>query len=435
MYVLVLFSCSPARQISKSADSSIIRQESLKEAHIGISIYDADKAAYIYNYQADKNFIPASNVKLFTLYAALHYLGDSLPGVRYSETSDSIYLEPAGDPSLLHPGFPHQPLVDWLKKTSKEVVISDGNWQEKQLGYGWSWDDYNSSYMAERSPLPVYGNVIRWTQVIEQKEDADGKISDEAFVYSEPEVSWKLQFNPLRSGSFKVTRNQADNIFQVTEGKEILRTIEVPFVTNGLLSALDLLRDTLQKTITYIPATKSRPANRILYSQPVDSLLYRMMHRSDNFFAEQCLLMISQQVLGVMNTGSIIDSLQHKDFNAPGRKPVWVDGSGLSRYNLFTPRDFIWVLESLRKEYPAERLEKLLPGANEGTLLGYFKGLDGSIFAKTGTLSGQVALSGYVKTKKGRHLIFSILINNHKTTATQARRSMEKFLVDLYNKY
>lgn len=430
-----LFSCSPARQINRSAHSLLIDRSGIKEAHVGISIFDGEKKEFLYNYQGDKYFIPASNTKLFTMYAALQHLEDSIVGIRYAETPDSIYLQPSADPTFLHPDFSRQPVFDWLKRSGKELVISDGNWNEKQLGFGWSWDDFNSSYMAERSSFPVYGNVIKWTQVIEKKENAEGKKVDDAFVYSEPEVSWKLQFNPVKANNFTVVRDQQDNIFHVTEGREILRTIEVPFVTNGLLSALDLLHDTLQKSIVYIPQKKSRLPDRKLYSQPLDSMLLRMMHRSDNFYAEQTLLMVSQQLLGTMNTEKIIDTLLRKDFNGLPRQPTWVDGSGLSRYNLFTPRDFIWVLAAMDSSFPAKRLQAILPGANEGTLSGYYKGVEGSLYAKTGSLSGQAALSGYLTTKKGRKLIFSILVNNHLTTGSVVRRSMEKFLLNIYNKY
>ena len=190
-----LFSCSPARQINRSAHSLLIDRSGIKEAHVGISIFDGEKKEFLYNYQGDKYFIPASNTKLFTMYAALQHLEDSIVGIRYAETPDSIYLQPSADPTFLHPDFSRQPVFDWLKRSGKELVISDGNWHEKQLGFGWSWDDFNSSYMAERSSFPVYGNVIKWTQVIEKKENAEGKKVDDAFVYSEPEVSWKLSPN------------------------------------------------------------------------------------------------------------------------------------------------------------------------------------------------------------------------------------------------
>ena len=85
-----------------------------------------------------------------------------------------------------------------------------------------------------------------------------------------------------------------------------------------------------------------------IHSQPTDSLLKPMMHRSDNFFAEQSLLMVSNKVLGVMNDEKIIDTLLKTDFKDLPQKPGWVDGSGLSRYNLFTPQDFVFIFNKMK---------------------------------------------------------------------------------------
>jgi D-alanyl-D-alanine carboxypeptidase/D-alanyl-D-alanine-endopeptidase (penicillin-binding protein 4) len=432
---IFLMSCSTGKQLNQSAHKLVLDKEGLREAHVGISIYDADQNKYVYDYQGSKYFVPASNTKLFSLYAAMKYLGDSLTGIRYYETNDSIYLQPAGDPTLLHSDFKRQPVIDWLKKSGKELVISNGNWNEKEWGFGWAWDDFNSGYMAERSSLPVYGNVIKWTQVIEKAEDPEGKMVDEAFVYSEPEVSWKLRFNPKKGNNFEVIRERNDNIFHVTEGKEILRTIEVPFVTNGVLSALDLLRDTVGRSIVFIPAEKSRRPDKFRYSQATDSMLALMMHRSDNLFAEQALLMASQEHIGTMNAEKMIDTLLAADLRDIPQQPRWVDGSGLSRYNQFTPNDFVWLLNKMEKEFSLKRMTAILPGSNDGTLAGYYKELNGSIFAKTGTLSGQVALSGYLTSRKGHHLIFSVLVNNHNTSATTVRRSVEAFIRKVYDLY
>jgi D-alanyl-D-alanine carboxypeptidase/D-alanyl-D-alanine-endopeptidase (penicillin-binding protein 4) len=168
-------------------------------------------------------------------------------------------------------------------------------------------------------------------------------------------------------------------------------------------------------------------------SQPTDSLLKPMMLRSDNLFAEQCLLMASQQLLGKMSTQAIIDTLLKSSLKDLPQSPRWVDGSGLSRYNQFTPKDFIWLLGKMEKEFDPQRVRQLLPGANQGTLTGYYKDLPGAIYAKTGTLSGHVALSGYIRTKKGRNLLFSVLVDNHNTSATLVRRSVEAFLSRIYH--
>lgn len=420
--------------MNRSAHDLLLEQEGLKQAHIGISIYDPERARFLYNYQGDKYFVPASNVKLFSLYAGLKYLGDSLPGIRYAETADSIYLEATGDPTLLHPDYEVHPVIDWLKSNSKELVIHQDNWVEKELGYGWSWDDYNSYYMAERSPLPVYGNIIRWTQVLEKNESEDGSLVNEAFVYSEPEVSWKVNFSAGRKSSFSVVRDRYTNQFTITEGPEILHTLEVPFVTNGVFSALDLLRDTLGRSILLVPREQTRAVNKTMYSHPTDSMLKAMMYRSDNFFAEQVLLMTSQQQIGLMNTAKIIDTLLKSDFKSIPHVPKWVDGSGLSRYNLFTPQSFIWLLDKMQKEFDHDRVYSILPPGNKGTLANYYTEMPDAIRAKTGTLSNHVALSGYLTTKKGKTLLFSILVNNHQTSVSLVRRSVESFLQKLWEK-
>jgi len=111
------------------------------------------------------------------------------------------------------------------------------------------------------------------------------------------------------------------------------------------------------------------------------------MHRSDNFFAEQALLMASNEYLGVMSDNKIIDTLLKTHFKDLPQKPRWVDGSGLSRYNLFTPQDFVVILNKLKNEFGMERIQAIFPTGNEGTLTNYYKDLTGKLFAKTGTLS------------------------------------------------
>ena len=82
----------------------------------------------------------------------------------------------------------------------------------------------------------------------------------------------------------------------------------------------------------------------------------------------------------------------------------------------------------MKDEFGLERLKLLLPTGNEGTLRNYYKDETGLIFAKTGTLSGHVALSGFLITSKNKLLIFSVQVNNHYTSGTAVRRAVEKFL-------
>ena len=110
--LLTLFtSCSIEKQIGKSAKEDVLDTKALQAAHVGISIFDPAADKYLYNYQGDKYFVPASNTKLPTCYAAMKYLGDSLTSALVDETDTSIVIIPKGDPTVLHPDFKNQPLI------------------------------------------------------------------------------------------------------------------------------------------------------------------------------------------------------------------------------------------------------------------------------------------------------------------------------------
>ena len=171
--------------LQQFTEDSLLHQPGLLSAQVGIALYDPATATYKYNYQGDKYFIPASNTKLFTLYAGMSYLGDSLIGMRYRETDTALFILPAGDPTLLHPAFADQPVIRLLQHTRHNIYMADPNWQDKPLGRGWAWDDYSDDYMSERSALPVYGNLIRWIY---------DTVS--ASFYSIPDINWPVRFSP-----------------------------------------------------------------------------------------------------------------------------------------------------------------------------------------------------------------------------------------------
>ena len=422
---LVLPACSIERQIARKADA-VINDSVLENAHIGISIFDPRDNKYLYSYNGDKYFVPASNTKIPTCYAAMKYLGDSITAAQIVETDTSFLIIPSGDPTLLHADFSIHPLIDRLKQVSKNISITQFGWRTNAWGSGWAWNDYNESYMAERSAFPIYGNVIRWIQ--ERENDASP-----AVIYSIPEVEWEVNFtNELNTKVFGARRDLAANRFTLTEGIEKKREISVPFVTNGVATGAQLLSTEIGRPVS-VNNRAVRSGKRV-YSQHLDSVLKSMMHRSDNYFAEQMLLMVSQEVLGFMSEARMIDTILKNELAALPQRPRWVDGSGLSRYNLFTPNDFIFILNRMQAEFGMERLKVVFPTGNEGTLTNYYRSDSASIFAKTGTLSGVVAISGYLYTEKNRLLLFSVLINNHNVSATSVRRAVERFIQQIRRK-
>jgi len=260
-------------------------------------------------------------------------------------------------------------------------------------------------------------------------------------LYTTPEVNWKVDFDTARSDIFFVQRDIAENSYKIKEGKKSPEEQEVPFVTNGVNSAIELLPDTIHKAIGLASPRMlehlflNKGSIVYIHSQPTDSLLKPMMHRSDNFFAEQSLLMVSNELLGVMNDEKVIDSLLKTDFKDLPQKPVWVDGSGLSRYNLFSPQDFVFIFNKMKNDFGMDRIKNIFATGNEGTLRNYYVPESGYIFAKTGTLSGVVSISGFLYTKKNKLLIFSVLVNNHNSSATKVRRAVEKLIEGIRNNY
>lgn len=437
VFLLMCLSSCKTGMIQSLAKKHLAGDRAFMNAHTGIAVYDPAKEKFLYSYQADKYFVPASNTKIFSCYAGMKFLGDQLAGIQYMDLDTAMVLLPTGDPTLLHYDYRSQPVAEFIRHAPKKLYIDPSSWSTNAFGYGWSWDDYSEYYMAERSPLPVYGNVIRWYQVKGKKENplhpAD---SMDTFIYSEPEMDGSVHFGKPEK-TFRVHRDLYKNAFTIYEGLESTAETDIPFITDGVYTAVKLLKDSLRKDILVVEEplkkTSSHSINTV-YSRPVDSMLIPMMHRSDNFFAEQTLLMAGQALTGKLNTAAAIDAVSVKLLQGIPDKPRWVDGSGLSRYNLFTPRDFVWVLDKMKKDISWERITSVFPTGGQGTLRSYVTE-QGKLFAKTGTLSGVLALSGYVITKTNKTLIFSILINHHQQPTSVLRGKVGSFLNDLINAY
>lgn len=454
LLLLIMSSCSVSKQISKQAQTILLSDSAVSSGHTGISIYEPATGKYWYNYNADKYFIPASNTKLFTLYAGMKYLGDSLTGLAYQNFSDTaINVSGTGDPTFMHPDFKNQAVLDFLKAQHKSIYLS-GNYIDSALGYGWAWDDYNDDYMVERNAFPIYGNTIKvelngYNYIGQLSYKPNWNIIPSYFrPYIDEGFKMEITTNysnlaKFNTQKFFIRRSRTSNKLNLYQGNSVFYKTEIPFYTNGNKTTVEILKNDFQLNITegrlldesLYPGTPANLRWHKIKSQPADSLFKPMMHRSDNFFAEQTLLMVSNEYLGYMSTEKIIETLLNADLKDVPQKPKWVDASGLSRYNLFTPQSFVYILTKMKKEFAWERLKTILATGGTGTLSSYYKKDSGYIYAKTGTLSNNCALSGYLITKKGKLLIFSVLNNNYITNAVLVRKAVEHFLLTIRENY
>ena len=420
VFIVVLSACS-----IQKAQKTLLQTTALKGAHVGIAVYNDTKQSWIDQYQSDHYFTPASNTKILASYVGLKYLGDSLPGFSMAENADTLFLTPLGDPSFLHPDFTYQPVVELIKNTKKQVVIqpTKANDQFGHMGNGWAWNDYGEDYQPERSRMPIYGNVVHFYQ-------GNGKLFIKPFTFFKDisDITTVYQKN--------WTRKLVGNQFYTDGQKNTAPYFQVPFDSYFEPNLpLYLLQDTLKVKLNIVDGISSILKQHIVKTVPTDSLLKIMMRRSDNFFAEQVLLMGSQQLLGKMDDAAFIDTLLKTEFSQLPQKMRWVDGSGLSRYNLNTPENYVAILKKMQDEFGQKRVTHIFETGGEGTLSAYYKNFPGEIHAKTGSLSGQIALSGFIYTHKNQKLYFSILVSNHMSpTSAGVRKAVEAYLVSVAQK-
>ncbi|TGE10469.1 D-alanyl-D-alanine carboxypeptidase/D-alanyl-D-alanine-endopeptidase [Hymenobacter fodinae] len=414
---------NPARPVwleQMLQESAVLRQH-----NVGVCLTDVATGQSVYELNSDRYFTPASTMKLFSLYAGLHLLPDSLPSLHYVLRPDSLLFWGTGDPTLLHGDVPSSRALIFLQNRPEKLFYAPVPCVEP-FGPGWTWDDYNYYFQPERGPLPVYGHTVRFY----------GKAGQPL-----PRVYPKF-FRPLTEAASAQLPNPTDDHVRraVLENRFTVFPSaknwvdETPFRTSQTL-LLQLLQDTLRRPIVPL-ALRLRPQDsvRTLRGLPVDSLYRRMLRVSDNFLAEQLLLMCASSLSNdSLSTKRVIRAMQANYLRTLPDAPQWVDGSGLSRLNLVTPRTLVALLLKLHQEVPEARLFDLLAtGGGQGTLRRVYRDPRTPwLWGKTGTLSNNHNLCGYLRTKSGRLLAFSFMNNNHIAETSAIRKEMERVLTQV----
>jgi serine-type D-Ala-D-Ala carboxypeptidase/endopeptidase (penicillin-binding protein 4) len=424
LYCLLFASCSPVSH--KALTKTFVETELRFQDHTGFMLFDPSTGKELYSYNASKYFIPASNTKIVTFYSGLLLLGDSIPSLQYAELGDSLIIKGTGDPSFLYPhSYNNTKTFDFLKSSKRTLYLNTSNFFTTPLGRGWAWSDYNYSYSSERSSFPVFGNVF----LAQQNKSARLSVTPGTFK----KHFWLA--DSIHHSSF-VMRELGSNRTDFFPGKEVEeRTWEVPFRAEVNV-VTDVLADTLKRNVFALRTNQPKLEYKTLYSVPADSLYKTMMQESDNFIAEQLLLLCA----GVLSDSLKPEiAIQYMKKNALADLPdelVWVDGSGLSRYNLFTPRSIVALWSKIDNLVPRDRLFSLLAvGGKAGTIKNLYKNDPPFIYGKTGTLSNNHCLSGYLVAKSGRTLIFSFMSNNYVTSASEIRTRMDSILRTIYENY
>ncbi|MGB5665607.1 MAG: D-alanyl-D-alanine carboxypeptidase, partial [Maribacter sp.] len=317
VFILVLFlviGCGSSKRTLTKKINGLVLSELYTNQFTGFLLINPATNDTIYNHNSKKYFTPASNTKIFTLFASLKLLPDSIPALKYILQNDTLYVQGTGDPSLLHPYLNDSTAIHFLNKY-ENISLYLNNFEDEKYGPGWAWDDYHWYYSPERNALPIYGNVL-------------------TVHYNDSLIVQPIYFkNKVVPVSYRFNREPNDNVFYFNPSRK--DTLEIPFIVDSSLTKV-LFEKELKKKINI---TNKMPRNKsnILYGIALDSVNKRMMKSSDNFLAEQLLILGSSTLSDTLNSKKARDFILENYLSDLRQPPRWVDGSGLSRYNLFTP--------------------------------------------------------------------------------------------------
>ncbi len=404
----------------------------LKQHHVGFVLKEIGAEKVMVQKNADKYFIPASNTKLLTFYTALNLLGDSIPSIQYATRKDSLFVWPMADATFLHPDFKNHKAFDFIKNSGKKVFLISGRYKGDKFGKGWGWDDFNSYYQTEITDFPLYGNMVNITN------DGFGKLK------CNPDLSAMYLSDVATSAELSIAKRGLENNNLVMPRRFAVNFSQaVPLHFDASITE-NLLTDTLLATGLIIKPVETLPWRKVpinaktIYSVKADSLYKKMLLQSDNFIAEELLLNCAAANKLVMRTDSVISVANRNLFADLPDKLQWVDGSGLSRQNLVTPRDMAIVLQQIYDKVGDEkRLFDLLPnGGKSGTLQNMFKtSASPFVFAKTGSLSNNYNMSGYLIGASGKKYLFSFMNNNYVASTAIVKAEVERILTFVRENY
>lgn len=440
----------------------IFNDPNFSQANWGVAIQSLTNGQYIYLKDADKNFMPASNMKLFTTAAALVKLSPEFTYCtslyRTGEISPDgvlkgdVVVRGSGDPTIggrYCGGEITRILEDWadsLKALGVRIIhgniVGDDNYfADEIMGAGWAWDYQSNWYAAQISALSFNENCV---DIIFTPGDSVGAPAN---FRIEPNTQYVIVRSHVitskRRQKTELTyhRRRATNIVEINGSIPIdMEEVRDWFsVENPTLYAVTVFWEVLKgkgievkgkpldidslSAYKYIASERTRIAS---YTSPPLSEIVKTTNKvSQNLYAELLLRTLGAEFKGVGDAEhgiKVVKEFLAEVGIAPHRIQI-ADGSGLSRLNLVTPRQVITLLRYMRRHKYGEYFYDSLPIAGiDGTLRFRMKGTaaEGNVRAKTGYVNRVRALSGYVTSREGEEFVFSMITNNYLVPTTLA---------------
>ena len=444
----------------------------VRRGRVGIKIVSLNSGKVVFENDADKYFMPASNMKNFTVATAIERL---TPDFRYV-TSLAVSAMPdlsgtvkgnlkvigRGDISMsttFDPAFPatidHYRSIDamvakisvaGIKRIEGDIIGDESYFQGFAIPDTWEWDDLQTYYGTEISALPLNDNAI------DVSVKATLKGSPCAISVVPATVLVKIINNCTTSAAgdtISIVKAINQNVIEVSGtipagAKERRESISFTHVAELFI---DILKQRLaakgivvtgQAKVTNKPYEMPCPTCTSslwtnigqIESPPLSLIAAKTMKPSQNMYTETLLWTLGEQIGrkngGSGNSAELGKSVVKKflnDIGIPSDGIVQCDGSGLSRHDLITPSAVVTLYSYMAKQsqYSQAWRDSLTIGGVDGTLRNRFKGTaaQGNMRGKTGTIDQVSALSGYVTTARGEQLVVSSVVNGVPSNANR----------------
>jgi D-alanyl-D-alanine carboxypeptidase/D-alanyl-D-alanine-endopeptidase (penicillin-binding protein 4) len=429
-------------------------------ASLGVHVVDLDTGETLYGYNPDEPRVIASNTKLFTTAAALDALG---PGyffeTRFLMNGKVLDGVLQGDLGVVGGGDPHISGRDYdgdslavfrewaralaergVRRVTGDLYLDHGLFAPPIIHPDWPRDQLTSWYEAPVEALSFNDNciLVRVTP---------GSVGGPARVETVPNVPLLPVENTARTvgsggGALIVSRKGDTLVVRGSVGKNagsfdtwVTVPDPVTYFGAGVKAAMQSEGVAFEGRLRPVDRLPNRVWERVSVHRTDLATTVRVTNkRSQNFYAESLAKLVGARRCG---TGSWEEGVRAiSEFavstGIPAGSFEMADGSGMSRGNRFTPRHLTQLLRHMFFHPASLEFAQSLPYGGEDN--GSWKRrlaappYRGNVFAKTGTLAGVSALSGYAKAVSGKTYAFSILLNR---TAGDARGAQDRIVMAL----
>ena len=474
LLMVSLPSCASTHHHAKKAttDTDTAKNQNLdqlvggicRRADTGVLAESLTTGKTLYSYKADTMFSPASNMKAITAYAALKYLG---PDFRYhtqllTDAAQStpqngvlmgnLYIKFDGDPSLQLQDL--NAMVNRLSElgvrtVQGNLIIDTSRYDSDRVSPGTVDTDRRNCYAAPVEAAILNENCLSF-RLLPAAHVGEPALLDLPYGMKLPVISsvstsasrnCHLAMEPGTDGDYRVDgcvsmhAKPSSLTVPVPQGSQLGEAAMVALLQKHQITLLGDKRFMINNKNVALKVLVDLP------SKTLAELVAPMMKHSDNLFANTIFKTIgaryNQQPGTWQNSASAVKAILQAN-GVETTSMVIIDGSGLSRDNLVSARQFVQVLRAAQRDplISTVYFNALPVGGMNGTLknrLGFHDTI-GKVHAKTGSMKGVSSLSGYLETKNNDIIVFSILVNNFNGSLFQYRSFEDNACRYLLNK-